>query len=409
MALWTSRGLTLLAAAAAAAAAAAGCTEPAAWDGPAITAGVERIEVPLITARNVDLLFVIDDSPAMAPQRAKLLESYRRFIAVLETIPGGLYDIHIGVVTADVGTRGTWDSSGPAIGTGPGSCTSEGEGGELRRASSVDGNFLSDVSRPDGTRERNYAGSLADAFAQLADVGAAGCTYPRPLEAMRRALANPANAGFRREGAALAVMLITNDDDCSFGSWSLTGGTLDRSRCAANAGLLVPTEAYLAALKSSAGVAGRVFMLGAFEPPGAPACADARPAPRLAAFLDGFPDRSAATSICGSDLEAPLALLRPLTPFLSLGLPCFSGPLLDVDPLADGLQADCAAWYSYLDRGAPVEQRIPPCRGDAPGPCWQLRREPPELCTGEVVDLRDNPRGFDGAAEARAIIECVSR
>jgi len=47
MALWTSRGLTLLAAAAAA----AGCTEPAAWDGPAITAGVERIEVPLITAR----------------------------------------------------------------------------------------------------------------------------------------------------------------------------------------------------------------------------------------------------------------------------------------------------------------------------------------------------------------------
>src|SRR5262249_28936173 len=145
--------------------------------------------------REIDLLFVIDDSPAIAPQRAKLLDNYRRFIETLGAFPGGLPDVHIGVVTADVGTRGAWDSAGPAIGAGPGACTSEGDRGELRRAPGIDGNFLSDVARPDGTRERNYSGSLADAFARLADTGAAGCTYARPLEALRRALASPANDG----------------------------------------------------------------------------------------------------------------------------------------------------------------------------------------------------------------------
>jgi hypothetical protein len=383
--------------------AAAGCTDPAPPDGPAIIGGVARIELPLFTTRNVDLLFVIDNSPVIAPQRAKLLDNYRRFIDVLETFPGGLYDLHIGVVTADVGTRGAFDSSGPSIGTGPGSCTSEGDRGELRRAPSIDGNFLFDIARPDGTRERNYTGSLADAFVQLADVGAAGCIYPRPLEAMQRALGNPANEGFRRDDALLAVVLLTNDDDCSFGSWSAIGTTLDRSQCTTNAGALVPIDRYVAALHSST-----VAVLGAFASPGAPACADASPAPRLAAFLDAFPSRSGAASICGSDLGAPLSLVRQIWPRLSLALPCFGEPVLDVDPAADGLQADCAAWYSYRDRGAPVERLIPACRGDAPGPCWQLRRDP-QLCAGELVEFRDHPRGFDGESGARAIIECVSR
>jgi len=389
---------------------AAGCTDPAPPDGPALIGGVERIQLPLRTTRDVDLLFVIDSSPAMAPQRAKLLENYRRFIEVLEAVPGGLYDLHLGVVTADAGTRGTWDSSGPALGTGPGSCTSEGDRGELRRAPAIDagfaGNFLIDLAHPDGTRERNYTGSLADAFAQLADVGAAGCTFPRPLEAMQRALASPANEGFRRPGALLAVMLLTNDDDCSFGSWSFTSGALDRSRCTADPGGLVPIDRYAAFLRTT-GASG-FALLGAFAPPAAPACDDARPAPRLAALFEALQGRSSAASICEPDLGAPLATIRPFSPLLSVGLPCFGGPLLDVDPAADGLQVDCAAWYSYQDRGAPFEPRIPACRGDAPGPCWQLHRDP-QLCPGELVEFRDHPRGLGAESEAYATIECVSR
>jgi hypothetical protein len=391
---------------------AAGCTEPAPPDGPAVTGGVVRLEAPVASAHPLDLLFVIDSSPGMAPQRAKLIDGYRRAIERLEALPGGLPDLRIGVITADVGTRGANDPGpGPSIGTGPGSCTSDGDRGELRRAEGIGGNFLFDAPRPDGSSDRNYAGSLAEAFVRLADVGASGCTYARPLEAMRRALiGNPANAGFRRDRASLAVVLLTSDDDCSFGGASFTGGDLDRSRCQADAGSLVAVEEYVAALRSTAVDQRRVHVLGGFLPPGAPSCADARPAPRLAAFLDGFPHRSHAVSICEPDLGGLLSSFA-LSEIRSLELPCFGDPPLDLDPATDGLQADCAAWYSYVDHDLPVEEILPPCRGDELGPCWWFRHEP-AWCPpdGRIFELREpRRRGFIPGTRARAIIECVSR
>jgi hypothetical protein len=386
------------------------CSEPAPPDGPAITSGVVRKEIPVSWGINVDLLFVIDNSPGIAPQRARLLESFRGYVAVLESLHGGLPDVHIGVVTTDVGTRGAYDAGpGPSIGTGAGSCTSDGDRGELRRAAAIDGNFLSDVAGADGRRQRNYTGSLADAFVQLADVGAAGCAYPRPLQAMRRALVgNPANAGFLREDALLVVVLLTNDDDCSFGSASFVGDDLDRSRCTTDAGSLVAIDEYVGTLQSLKPDPGHVIVLGGFALPDEPPCADARPAPRLAAFVDGPPPRGLAASICEPDLSAPLAVIGQLyrTSFAS---PCFSVPVLDVDPAADGLQVDCASWYSYRDRDTSVEEHIPACRGDAPGPCWQVRPDPVNcLGEGELADFRDQRR-FAHNSNALAIIECVSR
>jgi hypothetical protein len=387
--------------------AAAACTDTASHDGPAVTGGVARLEIPLTLDRDLDLLFVIDNSPGMAPHRARLLDDYRRFIAVLETLRGGPPDLHIGVITTDVGTRGAYDTGpGPSIGTGAGSCTSDGDRGELRRAAAIDGNFLSDVVAPDGSRARNYTGSLADAFVQLADVGAAGCTYARPLEAMRRALGNPANAGFRRDGAPLAVVLLTSDDDCSFGSSSFTGGVLDRSRCTTNAGALVAVDEYVASLASATSSPYDLFVLGGFAPPDQPACADVRPAARLDAFTDGFPDRSHVVSICEPDLSGLLSPFSAAPPPYSSGPPCFGVSLLDVDPVADGLQVECAAWYRYEADGELVEEPIPECLADEPGPCWQIRRDP-SCIEGEVVDFRH--RLFPSGAGALAIIECVSR
>lgn len=392
---------------------AAGCTEPAPPAGLAVTTGgVVRLETPVASAHPLDLLFVIDSSPDMAPHRAKLIDGYRRAIERLEALPGGLPDVRIGVITADVGTRGANDPGpGPSIGIGPGACTSDGDRGELRRAEGIGGNFLFDAPRPDGTSERNYTGSLAEAFVRLADVGASGCTYARPLEAMRRALiGNPANAGFRRDRASLAVVLLTGDDDCSFGGASFTGGVLDRARCEADAGALVAVEEYVAALRSTAVDPTRIQVFGGFAPPGGPTCADARPAPRLAAFLDGFPHRAHAVSICEPDLGGLLSSFA-LYELDTLGLPCFGDAPLDVDPDADGLQADCAAWYSYVDHDVPVEEILPPCRGDEPGPCWRLRPEP-RWCPpgGTLLELREpRRRGFVPGTPARATIECVSR
>lgn len=388
------------------------CTEPAATDLPAVSSAVARIETPVAKNLKLDLLFVIDNSPGTAPHRAKLLDGYRRAIEHLESFSGGLPDLHLGVVTTDVGTRGVHDNGpGPSIGTGAGSCTSDGDRGDLRRTAAVGSGFLSVRGLPDGTRERNFTGSLADAFVQLADVGAAGCTYARPLEAMRRALdGNPANAGFRRERAFLAVVFLTNDDDCSFRSSSFATPDLDRSRCSMFPGSLVELDEYVTFLRSSSPDPKQVRLLGGFAPPSEPVCADARPAPRLAGFFfDHFPDRSDIVSICEPDLGELLSLIAQI-PKTLLGPPCFGSPVLDVDPVTAGLQPDCASWYSYLDRGERVEETIPACRGDEPGPCWQLRQDPPRcIGGGEVVVFRDQRQTFDETTEARAIIECVIR
>lgn len=396
---------------AAALATAASCAETASPDdpGPAISSSVARLEIPMALNRDLDLLFVIDNSPAMAPHRAKLLDNYRRFIATLETLRDGLPDLHIGVVTTDVGTRGAYDgAAGPSIGAGPGSCTSEGDRGNLRRIPSLDGGFLSDVGRPDGTRVRNYTGSLADAFAQLADVGTAGCTYARPLEAVRRAFnANPSNAGFVRPDAYLAIVMLTNDDDCSFANAVFTGGELDRSRCTTNDGGLVLIDSYVEVLRSLKPDPHKVFVLGAFASPGTPTCADTRPAPRLAGLLEAFPARAHAVSICEQDLSG---VFEPFSSFIktSLASPCFGRALLDTDPATAGLQPDCAAWYSYLLDGEPTEEILPACSGTTAGSCFQIAADPMSCFEGPTVQF-PGPRRFGAGSEARAFVECVTQ
>jgi hypothetical protein len=378
--------------------------------GPAIASGVTHIEIPLAVNRQLDVLFVINSSPGIASQRAKLLDSYRRFMEALEFTRGGLPDLHIGVVTADVGTRGPADQGpGPTIGTGPGSCTSDGDRGELRRVAAIDGNFISDITVADGVHERNYTGSLADAFQQLADVGDAGCTYVRPLEAARRALANnPANAGFLRKDAALGIVVITNTDDCSFGSSDFTGGQLDRSRCTANAGSLVTVAEYVSFFKSLKIDPAKVLLLGAFEPLSGPTCADASPALRLDTLLNGgFPNRSTLVSICEPDLAPLMAGLMPNL-IADYGAPCLDPPPLDVDPATDGLQVDCAAWYRYSLDGALTEKLIPACVADEPGPCWRIIDNSPNcIPPTKWVDFR-NQRRFGPDADALVIMECVS-
>src|SRR3954463_379131 len=112
---------------------------------------VEFKDIPITVNRNIDILFVIDDSPSMADKQANLAANFPNFIDVLNTIEGGLPDVHIGVVTSDVGTKGALDSApGPSIGSGPGSCSGNGKAGNLQvfgAASSImDGSlFLSDL------------------------------------------------------------------------------------------------------------------------------------------------------------------------------------------------------------------------------------------------------------------------
>jgi hypothetical protein len=67
-------------------------------------------------------------------------------------------------------------------------------------------------------RCRNYQNeSLEDVFSCIADLGTSGCAFEQPLEAMYKALdpSNTNNAGFVRPDSVLAVVLLTDEDDCS--------------------------------------------------------------------------------------------------------------------------------------------------------------------------------------------------
>jgi len=201
----------------------AGCPDRSISEVTPIQGRVEAKDIPVTVNRDVDLLFLIDDSPSMADKQANLAANFSKFIDVIK-IEGDLPNVHIAVVTSDMGTHGANGTVAAGIGTlMQGGCANLGKNGamQLFNAPVRDTPFIKDILLPDGTREKNYDGDLAAAFGKMATgAGAGGCGFEQHLEAMKHALSpgaggNPTNAGFLREKAFLAVVFIADEDDCS--------------------------------------------------------------------------------------------------------------------------------------------------------------------------------------------------
>lgn len=213
----------------------AGCPDRSISKVDPLQGRVEFKDIPVKVNRDIDILFVIDDSPSMADKQTNLATNFPRFIDVLNTIQGGLPNVHIGVVTSDMGTKGAGDAQpGGAIGAaGQGGCSGLGKNGNLQLfGAPVNGaQFISDIRQDDGTRVRNYTDpgdgtGLVSAFKTMAKAGAGGCGFEQHLEAMKQALqpTNAVNAGFIRPDAFLAVVFIADEDDCSLEHSSLLTG-----------------------------------------------------------------------------------------------------------------------------------------------------------------------------------------
>jgi hypothetical protein len=396
--------------------------------GDVVVGGLQEVAVmPALPNRDLDLLFVIDNSPSMADKQVSLAESFPRMMQKLDQLDGGRPNLHIGVITSDMGTQGSAVAApGPALGTlGAGGCAGVGGDGALNHLGdpSLTEGYLSDVATLDG-RAQNYAGTLADEFSRLARVGAGGCGFEQHLAAMRRSLVNPANAGFLRPEANLAVVILADEDDCSaldpalFGAAGAALGPLDSFRCfeqgvvcdpdaprtpgdkhgckpRAATTLVESVEPFVNALLAvkldprqimvagvigdpgavsvvpEAAPAGGAVKLAAscvFDDPAGPETAD--PAVRLAAFLGHFPGRSQLTSICNHDLSGPLDAIGATAKRL-VGDPC-----IDTTALADaspdpGIQPACEV-TEVRDADPDHAASLPLCATAGAADCFTL-------------------------------------
>jgi hypothetical protein len=163
----------------------------------------------------LDLLFMIDNSQSMSSMQQKLHDQLPGFMRVLSK--NGLPDIHIAVVSSDMGAPSDTQIK---------SCTPMGSQGQFQFKAQADclSTTLADGATflADSNGTANFTGPIADVFQCIAQLGDLGCGFENQLGSIDRALGAdgqgppPApNAGFLRDDAILAIVLLTNEDDCS--------------------------------------------------------------------------------------------------------------------------------------------------------------------------------------------------
>jgi hypothetical protein len=439
----------------------AGCPDRTISGVPVEQGIVETNDFPSVPRRDIDILFVVDSSRSMAEEQASLKANFPRFVSVLESIEGGLPNVHLGVITPDLGTRALDGNASPLT-----NCTAT--GGRKGDLHGIPGGplFLRDIDDGAGGRTRNYTGTLAERFAELAEVGIDGCGIEQHLESVKMALENnPANAGFLRPDALLAVVIIADEDDCSLAQKALfdgnsgdssygervnfrctregvvcerPSGSLDvlgpREGCRPNEAstMLTPISRYADFLKSLKTDARDVIVAGIVGDPepfeiktgmyGTPVVREsctyngatgpqfAYPAVRMSSFLQQFANNTR-TTICDSDLSDGITQIAAQIVGLA-GSPCFKSEPIDVDPDTDGVQYDCSV-TEVRRRGAnlPDEElrSFPQCRSGGPRPCWNIEADAAQcFFTSAHLKLVLDRGGVPAPNDTRLKVNCVT-
>ncbi len=190
----------------------------------------------------LDLLFLIDNSSSTKDKQNNINCNFPRFIDVLNKLPAGLPDLHMAVITSDMGSGAVAIPSCGRPGGDDGTmqstphpqtldCTPNG-GTTLDTQGCTTTTDGKGWIRYKSSMENNIAGQdLSKAFACYAAVGDSGCGYESQLNAIARALErakdpnDPVNGGFLRNDAFLGVIIVTDEDDCSMPPDSLIGDT----------------------------------------------------------------------------------------------------------------------------------------------------------------------------------------
>ncbi len=220
---------------------------------PCTTSEVGRT-ISIDNVDTVDLLFMVDNSNSMAQEQALLRAEIPRMVTVLTTGDrdgDGMTDftavrsMHVGIITSDLGAGNV-----PAGESVPSCDPGLGDDGIMRNTSSsaAAGCMASYPTRVFNFDRGGDAAAFATDVGCVADLGTGGCGFEQQLEATLKALspASPQpfvsstyspilffgntfghgddlnnNNGFLRADSALAIVLLTDEEDCSVPEYNI--------------------------------------------------------------------------------------------------------------------------------------------------------------------------------------------
>jgi hypothetical protein len=172
--------------------------------------------------RSVDILVMVDNSNSMASAQSCFQQYSMVSVSELLAPPDqdgdgapdheAVADIHVGVISSDMGTRGheVQTCRDPV----------DGDDGVLLHEPADDyiagcaDSYPTYLSAAGGEDPSAVAGDLGC----IATLGTGGCGFEQQLAAVREALtvhAADANAGFLRDDSLLVVVILTDEEDCS--------------------------------------------------------------------------------------------------------------------------------------------------------------------------------------------------
>jgi hypothetical protein len=418
--------------------------------------------------RNVDIVFVVDNSGSMSEEQTNLAANFPVFMDELTALQGG--DFHIASVSTDLGSGAgtTQTQCNRPLGDKGIFCNAQtplpGMAGMwqatdfCQRCGVMNQRYLQTVNP-------NFAGNIRDVFSCMSRFGTAGCGFEHSTEALRLSLEAPENAGFLRNDAYLAFILITDEEDCSAPAdspifatatpgqdWSLrcylqavtcnggkNDGTADvnlaLNECQVDDNsALIPVQRQIDAIVAKKGDPNLIIAAGIFGWPLNPAqemtaryritggggglgekgmrevCSSgngsATPGYRVKKFIEAFPNHST-YSICQNDFREAMRRIGEKIR-ATVGPPCVDRPLVDIDAMAAGLQVDCNVQERKpLGNNQYDESVIPSCDANLDGPCWRLRQDAQCTASNHLIEIdRKGEMPVEGTQQS---IRCLTQ
>ena len=265
-----------------------------------------------------DILFVVDDSGSMAVEQANIAANFSSFINRLSaSAVKNDFQIAITTTSVDRNSGATPPAQVTTFASGPNQNQPYPAGALVR----VDATGHQITTGP-GRILTAGSPTLVPDFVQNVNVGTDGSGKEQPLRAAKLALSEPllgaANAGFLRPGARLAIVFVTDDDDCSDpgnAGTAIVANTAEGTTCENQAEAVQDFVAFLQGPIAGESRNTFVGMIASFDPTTLdPQICDVPnstnksefPATRLKAFANAFGANGIQASICDASFAAAL-------------------------------------------------------------------------------------------------------